>query len=201
MQEKYRPIKEEEREFCKGGTISSLAGTYSGKLLILGGGEGMWEEFEEAKKFGSADIMATNMSGLFVKDKVKHLFSFHEKEIPFIKKIRVARFPDEKDCMIHGIQDRPGYEVFWDLEHNCSFSGLGAIFVGRMLGYTKIILCGIPMDGGGYYYQPYKNEQTNDTHRLVEMKQVKRRIGEYVRSMSGVTADIFGKPTKEWLGE
>lgn len=193
-----KKAKEKHLVFLNKYDVPEIAYTYSGAVLILGGGHTMWDDLDRAREICSPDIIAVNMQGLFVKSEIQHLFSFHWRELPLVKQLRKLRFPDDKS-LVHGQKDKPGIDYAWPTCAVASFSGIGAICLAMLLGYEKIILCGIPMDGGSYYYQPYENKQTWDDGRIKEIHRIKEWAGDCVRSMSGNTADILGKPDEDWL--
>jgi len=66
-----------------------------------------------------------------------------------------------------------------------------------LLGYRRIALVGIPMDGNGYFYKPTDNKEMHDKHRHGEVVRLKEFYGDAVKSFSGNTMDVFGHP-KEW---
>ena len=134
-----KKAKDEHLYFLSRPEIPDIAYTYSGPVAILGGGHSMWEDLEKAKALCDCDIIAVNMQGLFVKGKVQHLFSFHWAEIPHVKAIRKHRFPDD-ESLVHGQKDKPGIDYAWPTASVASFSGIGAICLAQLLGYTKIML-------------------------------------------------------------
>jgi len=71
--------------------------------------------------------------------------------------------------------------------------------------YTRIILAGCPMDDSGNWYRPLipdndiKKDKDHRHHLWKWMEISCRPVGRFVRSMSGNTADLLGRPTREWL--
>lgn len=76
-------------------------------------------------------------------------------------------------------------------------SGLFAVQVARHLGYERIVLAGIPIDGTAHFNSPDPMEK----HERYRSAWLARRgeIAAYVRSMSGWTASVLGRPDAEWL--
>lgn len=84
-------------------------------------------------------------------------------------------------------------------------SGLFACYVGLYLGYDEIILCGIPIDNTGHYWEcPW--EKTNFQREIANKNGVirgdgrrfwtnaKEKFAGRVKSMSGFTKDLLGAP-------
>lgn len=77
-------------------------------------------------------------------------------------------------------------------------SGLLAVKIGLIENFRRIVLAGIPMDATRGHIDdaaPWA-----DCYSFKSGWHAQRKlIGLYVRSMSGWTAEMFGKPTKAWL--
>ena len=90
-------------------------------------------------------------------------------------------------------------------------SAMSAVKVAKKMGFTEIILCGCPMNGGdGYFDSTYKPPVPKlhpvrfgnypPTAGIVRAHQTnmtkEAAAGDYsmVRSMSGLTAEVFGRP-------
>ena len=77
--------------------------------------------------------------------------------------------------------------------------------IGIALGYSRMVLAGVPMDKSGNWYRPYipendiKQNKNHVSHLWKWNEIASRPIGRLIRSMSGNTAQLLGKPTKEWL--
>lgn len=77
-------------------------------------------------------------------------------------------------------------------------SGLLACVVAIDLGVEKGVLCGIPMDAHqGHYYSPGKRWSDGGNYRRGWMTKLDQ-LGRF-RSMSGLTREWLGAPTKGWL--
>ena len=100
------------------------------------------------------------------------------------------------------------FDVRWIKGDNRGWSGttlnLG-IKVGLTLDYLRIVLAGCPMDNSGHWYDRFlkrnDNKLRNDHrhHLWFWTEMATRPSGRFIRSMSGNTGDLFGKPTFEWL--
>jgi hypothetical protein len=100
------------------------------------------------------------------------------------------------------------FDVRWARNTSKSWTGTTAnlgIKIGIALGYLKIVLAGCPMDESGNWYTKSLPENDvkkhkNHTAHLWKWTEIgSRPIGRFIRSMSGNTARIFGKPDAEWL--
>ncbi len=77
-------------------------------------------------------------------------------------------------------------------------SGLFAVKIARELGYTHIILCGIPMTAEGRHFVREQLWHEADGFRK-GWARVQGSLRPFVRSMSGWTKEHFGFPDPAWL--
>lgn len=188
---------EEQNYYCSE-VIPDIAGTYSGTLVICGGGKTFWNDYERAMNMvGKCDTMAVNISSMFVPN-LTHMFSLHHRHISHLKAWRDVEYA-EKKVICHAIKEYPNTDYAWKLAMAASTSGLMAVVLGWILGYRKFILCGVPMDNSGYYYKPEFNETFPDPVSQRDIGNIQTRFGDMVRSMSGNTKKILGEPTPEWI--
>jgi len=101
-----------------------------------------------------------------------------------------------------------GFDVRWVRNGRGGWNGTSANLALKIvlaLDYTRIVLAGCPMDNTGNWYKPLLKPQDIKTtkdhrHHLWKWTEMATRpIGRFIRSMSGNTADLFGRPTREWL--
>jgi len=186
-----------------------------GNLILLGGGMCVWEDYAEARKLfaptgyndSQYEIMCVNdIAGQFTEEKIHHAVSLHKRILPAVRLLRVEKSMLEK-FTTHSNLAGDEVDVVWNLHNAGGTSGLYAVKIALLLGYKKIIVCGVPMDNGGHYYDPKDSSILNHTVRFASNKSsitpwrdlAKREIPQQrVRSMSGNTASILGKPTQEW---
>jgi hypothetical protein len=76
-------------------------------------------------------------------------------------------------------------------------SGLFAVQVARHIGYEKIILAGVPIDDSAHFNDPAPLERPA-RYRQAWLAH-RAEIAPYVRSVSGWTSEILGKPDIAWL--
>jgi len=94
-------------------------------------------------------------------------------------------------------------------DKRCCFNGLddhassGAMCVRKALmdGHTKIIMAGIPMDAHHLHFNDTKLWTTANTvfTSFVMAVNLNPELDRCVRSMSGLTRELLGEPTLEWL--
>lgn len=80
-------------------------------------------------------------------------------------------------------------------------SSLNAVYTALALDFERIVLCGIPLDDGGHYYDPpwigsnFTNEVPERNGDLRYWKDAcQSRFDGRVTSMSGRTRDLLGEP-------
>lgn len=178
-------------------------------LLIVGDGAtvlddiGAW--YDIAEGFVKYDTMCVNYSALICPHPIQH-YCAGDAHMPDMQKI-ARDLPKEvvKHCWNPGCA---GYDVRWIRNGRGGWSGTSAnlaLKIGLALDYTRIVLAGCPMDNSGNWYKKLlkpDDVKVNKDHRHHLWKWTEmatRPIGRFVRSMSGNTADLFGKPTREWL--
>jgi hypothetical protein len=179
-------------------TVPIIAGTYSGLVRIIGGGSSMWDDYKKSEEmFPGTDTIAVNIAGL-VHPSITHLFSWHPKQISAIKMFRQAEWADDKS-IVHSVAEGSMVNCVWNFNGATSVSGTTACELAWLLGYRKIVLCGIPLDGNGYFYKPMDNPDIHDKYRKREVFKLHEFFGaDTVRSFSGYTKQILGEPAKEW---
>jgi hypothetical protein len=88
--------------------------------------------------------------------------------------------------------------IDWNMHNIGAYSGLFAAQVGICLGYEQIILCGVPQDNSGRFFDPpWVKGLTHGTDMPAkkcfrEAVQRTPDLKRCVRSMSGWTKELFG---------
>jgi hypothetical protein len=151
-------------------------------------------ELEKIKELiDEFDVMAVGEACPY-EGKVKYMVTYHPTDIPMYKKKREI-LGGSTNYTVIGHLPKPGVDMIEPHVPPTGSSALLGVSAGIRLGYTKIILCGCPMEGankGGF--QPYDHFQKGWVAR-------KKEVEPYVRSMSGWTKQLLGEPTKEWLNQ
>lgn len=181
-------------------------------LLVCGSGRSLFPDLQALGVNSDADlqrfdVLAVNDVILALKD-AKHFASYHEEKIESWLMLRECEYHHSKHRpnkrMLKTHSHRPGPLV--DKVHT-GFEGAGsssffAVQVGLAEGYERIILCGVPMDNSGRWYEPpwrvahdYKVTDGWDCWKKMHA------VGKLakVRSMSGCTRELLGSPPEDWL--
>lgn len=167
------------------------------RIIILGIAPCLEEDLSKVANHDQYDFMGI---GLDCSDRVlfnvQHFATYHTTEFPELKNRR-QRAGGNIDYITHSHQ-QPA-DRLWPLVAPSPLSGSSS-FLGTQaavgMGYTKIILCGCPMQGMNH--DPNKRERY-DNFQKGWLKFAKEMFKGRVRSMSGFTADLLGYPTREWL--
>lgn len=171
------------------------------RALVLGGATSLFDDEAAARAMGfEPDILvATNHAGRDREGPVDHWCSFHVELLPmWIAARRAAGRPDagqlwgcHKRAAPEGLELR--YAANWG-----GSSGLLAVTVALELGATHVVLAGVPLTREGEHYdkpglwRDAGNYRGRWIHRATDMD-------GRVRSMSGWTAELLGKPDPAWL--
>lgn len=197
------------------GEIPSRAGRCSGPLLILGSGrvaigggkfETVWDDFGRWKNsdLPKGEIMAVNDVGQHVHDRVRHWVTLHAEYMPGWMAFRRGHLYGSGDQpMTHSNKAKPGVDVVWPMGQLGGTSGLYACFVGLLLGYSEIVLAGIPMTGSGHYFDPpwYGSEFQDKPNAMVWKWAALNVFEGKVKSLSGLTKKWLGEPVMHEISE
>ncbi len=178
-------------------------------LLIVGDGSNVLEDIEAwyqlAEGIVPYDTMAVNYSALIIPHPIQH-YAAGDAHMPDMQRIAKSL-----SSLVIKHAWNPGcryFDVRWIRNGRGGWSGTSANLafkIGVALDYTRIVLCGCPMDASGNWYKPLlpsNDIKVNKDHRHHLWKWMEiacRPVGRFVRSMSGNTADLLGNPTREWL--
>jgi len=178
-------------------------------LLILGDGRNVLEDvgawYEIAEGIVDYDTMCVNYSALICPHPFEH-YAAGDAHMSDMQ--RIAKSLPQKVIKHAWNAGCPGFDVRWMRNGRGGWNGTSAnlaVKIGLSLDYTRIVLAGCPMDNSGNWYKPMlKNNdiKANKDHRHHLWKWCEiatRPIGKFIRSMSGNTADLLGRPTREWL--
>jgi hypothetical protein len=183
------------------------------KLIIVGSGRCVWDDLEQLHKFRTKeitdDVMCINDMIMFYPGDITHCVSC---DAPMLPKWWAARRPPYKSQFskvprfhtVNNYQGVKGVET-WEFQ-GAGTSGLLACKVGLELGYDEIILCGVPIDNDGHFWEaPWG--KTNFQREIADSKGNIRGDGRKywtrardtyfegrVTSMSGNTRKILGAP-------
>lgn len=178
------------------------------EVLICGSAPGLLENFEQARRaMPDALVIAVNESATVVR--ADFLITQHPEKASWFRGGSL-----NPDVVVHTAKPRqrasqPGIDVYWPDCITLATSGGSAIAMALSMGFKKIVLCGMPMNGGDGYFQgaslrqdeprfgmesPESDYIRNYQQKLMEFTQTNPDALARVRSMSGFTRRLFGPP-------
>ena len=172
--------------------------------VVLGTAPCMWDDLEGAPP--GWDVIAVNGAGFLYLDPIVMWCSAHGRYLTgWIEKRREAGASmDFKAYGNFGEHDDTGDVIAWNRPNGGGSSGLFTTMIALELGYDRLVLCGIPLEGQERF--GYKEDvstvvpaQTDYKHYRKGWNKQLGLFSERVRSMSGWTRETFGEPTAEWL--
>lgn len=158
-------------------------------LVILGGGRCVWDDYAQVRH-REHDIMAINDVGMHIPAPLSHWYSNDAAMLP--KWASCRRYAGRGQLHTNngagvGVQD--GIRV-WDFVHGNS--GINAALVGMALGYDNIIVCGVPLDGSGWYFSPpWESSGYNNDYELDIWRKYKLEFAGRVKFISGRVKELF----------
>lgn len=200
--------------FASNRNLPKIAGKYNEKkLIICGSARGIWDDLESfgcksLEGRGSIakpgwDLMAINRMVEILPGNIEHAFSNHPEHLlawcaarrpEYLKEFTAPKYT-------HSIGGKVDYIWPW---YGHGTSALSACFSGLCMGYTEIVLAGIPLDDGPHNGEPSWRRcvfETKDivsdnakiaTHWYAANKSI---FGGMVKSLSGRTREWLGPPT------
>lgn len=144
--------------------LPKIAGSYEGKrLAICADAAGVWDDLERLGarsdrargkvELDAIDFMVINKLGETFPGNIEHWYS---NEANLLKNFEAARrheYRKEFSTAWHTHSNHRGAKWHWPLGGHGT-SGLSAVLVGLLLGYERIVLCGMPLDDGPHNGEP-----------------------------------------------
>lgn len=183
-------------------------------LLITGDGRSLLPDLADVGRLGiQCDVGAIGRS-IKHTSRPTHWFNADgETAIAWAKQVK-----EQTGAITHTLGPVDGFDVDWDVEQDDyryeqitgergrihGSSAMFATLAGIAMGYEKIILAGCPLDSAGHwYFEPTGPETLGPLWMGVDFAAWVDFSGNgdshRVRSMSGYTAKILGKVSKQWL--
>lgn len=194
--------------------LPEIAGCYAGKkLVIVGDAIGVWNDLEAFGcrvdlRMGAVakdgwDFLTINKILETFPGKIEHAYSNQPNLLATFIAARRQEYRIEFGAPKHTHSCNKGAAWHWPWSGSGT-SGLGAAFVGIMLGYEPpIVLCGVPLDDGPHNGEPpwrktkfgvSEAANTDGGGSNKHWRRLKDAFPDKVRSMSGRTRDWFGTP-------
>ena len=172
--------------------------------LVIGGGQMTWLEVAEILKTYWVDrVVVVNTAIVDYSGRIDAAVTLHPSKLDHWLRRRLSPHPIDKLVSFKNHDGTIKYPVtdvvpylWWGMTKSGS-SGLYAVKVAMQLfNADKIILAGVPMDGGPHYHDPSMWGIPKDFRE--GWIQALPYIRGKVKSCSGWTADLLGEPTKDW---
>lgn len=168
------------------------------RALILGGANTLHDDMAGALDLFTPDlIIACNHAARDHEGPVDHWASMHPELMPMWIRDRAKKglpaagrywFPRHKPSPIKGTP----------LRTRGGSSGMLCVEVARALECTHAVLAGIPLVKTARHFDDHRHWGEARQYWPAWERQ-KPNMENWVRSMSGFTRDLLGKPTREWL--
>lgn len=169
--------------------------SHSGPVLVCGNAYNLHDDLERAQQlYPDASVIAVN--GATGELQAFALYSKHPEKMPqWIKRQR--QFGN--DFTVHGSKYRPDcpwVDYWWEDVRGGGGSAWGARKLATLMGFAPVVLCGAPLDPGGYASNPIaklmrREDVIENFRREIETD---KDWHEGVYSMSGWTRDFLGEP-------
>ncbi len=170
------------------------------RALILGSAACRAEDEAAARALFKPDlVIAVNQAGADYPGQLDAWVSFHPELFPkWLTERRKAERPPATELFTAERRPLPHSVTARRVGNWGGSSGLLACVVAIELKVTHGVLAGIPLDAyQGHYYSPEKPWRDGGNYRQAWIRKLDE-LGRF-RSMSGLTREWLGAPTKEWL--
>jgi hypothetical protein len=176
------------------------------KLLVIGGARCVWDDLASIGVRPDAHnsgfhVMCVNDIVMHYPGKITHFYTNDHrwlgKWIDARRDLIVRKFGPIK--YLHSCVTGAKYNWPWP---GHGTSSLGAVYCGLAMGYEQIVLCGIPLDDSGHYFDPpwvktnfMREVGTQPDGQMMYWQQAKRvNFKGKVFGTSGRTAELLGRP-------
>jgi len=180
-------------------------------VLITGDGRTLHKDMEEFLSWNIPhDVMAMGRSINIYPGRVMHWANVDSYEaIWWAEHLPLKN--DGKMPIRHTLGEHRGFDVDWEIIDEIKFekgdnsmwygsSALFAAYVCLALGYEKIVLAGCPLDSKGWWFFDEKEvgPRWQGECFMAWLEFAKNGGFRNVRSLSGYTAEMIGRPNKLW---
>jgi hypothetical protein len=172
------------------------------KALVVGSAACLPHDLAAARALFEPDlVVAVNHAARDWEGPLDHWATMHPELMPrWLKDRRAKGLPDPGafwTATRRLLAPADHLQQYRRLHNRGGSSGMLAAFVALEVGAERSVLVGIPMDRSqGHYDNPAPWGEAGSYRRAWYQERENLRT---VRSMSGLTAELLGKPTKEWL--
>jgi hypothetical protein len=201
--DKFNLIESCTHEARKHGQLPEAREVGEEIAVIVGGAECWQQDLEDARRL----LAGRRIRYFFINDHIK-TFPEHgvactlhpdklNGHVAWLLIRRKAGLPEPQQIWAHRKHSAVTHDtasIDW-----MGSSGLFAVQVAKREGHKKIIACGVPMTVEGRHFERHQGWQSAISFRA-GWTRYKKEIEGVFRSMSGWTAEQFGKPDEGWLG-
>jgi len=172
------------------------------RALVLGGGASLWQDVDAALAISEFDgVVACNDAGANWRGDLDAFVTLHpDKLTGWLGQRQALGLSDPRHVIAHrqvgGAVTRV-LDYRWPEMQKSGSSGLFAVKAALDLGFDRLVLCGIPIEPSGHFFDP--KEWSDASLFKGAWVSVRDRLSGNVRSMSGWTRQLFGQPTVTWL--
>ena len=176
-------------------------------IIVMGGAKCVWDDLNEASKIISLpfDLAAVNDIGVYYSNRINHWLSLERKISEWYEQRNNNHY--DMRLLVHVyyhdklIDHKRHINYFWKMNESPIMSGIFAPIALKSLGYSKIILAGIPSDEQPRFFDPPNKKYHASKASKSNWLNFQDYFGDSLRSMSGYTRELFEEPTREWLGD
>lgn len=186
------------------------------KLAVVGDGNTMMDDVAEFESWGEPhDLYCVNRSLVYFKRQVDHWAAIDSEESAWFTQYVNPDVEPEKPILRHSIGYFPGaFDIWWEQDFPFTDeiqrriwignTGYFAMLTGLHMGYSKIILLGMPLNHEPHWYErpsePPPMWAGKAFTQWVDFKLGRPDAAEKVRSMSGpYSTFILGQADKAWF--
>ena len=200
------------RDMTYFGDKPHLVGAYEhltpGGCIVVGTSRETWKDLDAAyrlfKKKTDYDVIAINDIAHQLRKRINHIASLHNKLPGPLRQIRKVKMLEH--VITHSQKPYEGVDIAWGAVGQGGTSGFFGVKLAYIMGYSKIVVCGIGMDDTGHYYDPEDHNWNGsglyaeaDRAAWIEHRRKYPLFRDSVRVMSGTLKDLFGEPTTDWI--
>ncbi len=198
----------EAHGYSGAGQLSDLVDSVKGRpAVVCGNADGVFSELLQVQShFQPQDlvIFAANDVGMYL-PKLDHWCTLHSDNLAAWKQVRWLNSHVKEDTRYHAIDERAYIDYVWNsVRPLFALSGYFAMQIAYIMGCDPIILCGCPGTQTRRFFEGQARSDfgygmgvggTDDGVRQ-QVEHEMKRLPEFkskVKSMSGWTADFFGR--------
>lgn len=171
--------------------------------LVIGGSQNVWKDLDRALALTMGRdriLVATNFAGRVFKGEIDAWATLHPESLAGWRAEReVIGLNTDYRAFVHEPRRNSSGAEVWQLAWSGSSGLFGAQVAVQAMGASGAILCGVPIDvDSGHFAEP-------GPWALAEKYRpafLAAKAADFpMRSMSGWTQDLLGRPDLEWLDE